>query len=67
MKNVTDSLITVDEREAASITGFTVKTLQKRRWMRQPPQFLKVGRLVRYRLTDLEAFLDSCAVTVREA
>lgn len=67
MKNVPDSLITVDEREAASITGFTVKTLQKRRWMRQPPQFLKVGRLVRYRLTDLEAFLDSCAVTVREA
>lgn len=67
METTANNLITVDEHEAGRILGFSVKTLQKRRWMRQPPQFLKVGRLVRYRLTDLEAFLDSCAVTVRKA
>lgn len=58
---------TLDEHEAARVLGFTVKTLQKRRWLRQPPAYLKVGRKVRYRLSDLQAYLDSCTVNAREA
>lgn len=67
MESTTANLMTVDEHEAGRIVGLSVKTLQKRRWMRQPPRFLKVGRLVRYRLSDLEAFLNSCTVETREA
>ena len=58
----TPELTTVDEHEAGRILGFSVKTLQKRRWLRQPPTFLKVGRKVRYRVSDLQAFLDGCTV-----
>ena len=49
------------------MVGFTVQTLRKRRYLRKPPQFLKVGRNVRYRREDLRAFLEGCVVPVREA
>ena len=62
LKNRPNNLQTVDERQAAVITGFTVKGLQQRRWLGKPPTYLKVGRLVRYRISDLEQFLDSCTV-----
>ena len=62
LKNRPNNLQTVDERQAAVITGFTVKGLQQRRWLGKPPTYLKVGRLVRYRVSDLEQFLDSCTV-----
>lgn len=55
------------EEEAAAVVGFTVQTLRKRRYLRKPPQFLKVGRNVRYRREDLRAFLEGCVVPVREA
>lgn len=55
------------EKEAAAVVGFTVQTLRKRRYLRKPPQFLKVGRNVPYRLEDLRAFLEDCVVPVREA
>ena len=59
-------LVTLSEEEAAPIVGFTVATLRKRRWERKPPAFLKVGRKVRYRLSDLHTFLDGCTVAPRE-
>ena len=65
LKNRPNNLQTVDERQAAIITGFTVKGLQQRRWLGKPPTYLKVGRLVRYRISDLEQFLDSCTVEAR--
>lgn len=58
-------LITVDESKAAQILGFSVKTLRKRRWERKPPVFLKVGRLIRYRLSDLQDYLESCRILPR--
>lgn len=65
LKNRPNNLQTVDERQAALITGFSVKGLQQRRWLGKPPTYLKVGRLVRYRVSDLEQFLDSCTVEAR--
>ena len=65
LKNRPNNLQTVDERQAAVITGFSVKGLQQRRWLGKPPTYLKVGRLVRYRISDLEQFLDSCTVEAR--
>lgn len=60
-----DEIQTVNEKKAAEITGFAVKTLQGRRWLGLPPAYLKVGRLIRYRVSDLENFLNSCAVEPR--
>ena len=65
LKNRPNNLQTVDERQAAVITGFTVKGLQQRRWLGKPPTYLKIGRLVRYRVSVLEQFLDSCTVEAR--
>lgn len=59
------SLITYDEHQASEILGFTVKTLQQRRWAGEPPRFLKVGRLVRYRQSDLLDFLNSATIIPR--
>ena len=65
LKNRPNNLQTVDERQAAVITGFSVKGLQQRRWLGKPPTYLKVGRLVRYRVSDLMSYLDSCTVQAK--
>ena len=59
------NLQTVSESLASEITGLAVKTLQQRRWLGKPPTYLKVGRLVRYRVSDLIEYLDSCAIQAR--
>lgn len=48
---------TLTERAAANHLGLSVRTLQKRRFERQDPPYLKIGRSVRYRLEDLDAFM----------
>ena len=40
LKNRPNNLQTVDERQAAVITGFTVKGLQQRRWLGKPPTLI---------------------------
>ncbi len=64
-KKIPSGLRTFDEYQTAEITGFSVKTLQQRRWKNLPPIFLKVGRKVRYRESDLLAFLDTSTQEVR--
>ena len=59
------NLQTVSESLASEITGLAVKTLQQRRWLGKPPTYLKIGRLVRYRVSDLIEYLDSCAIQAR--
>ena len=48
---------TLTTAEAAAYTGIAVSTLEKRRVYGGGPAFLKLGRSVRYRLEDLDAFL----------
>lgn len=53
-----DPLLT--EQQAAALLGVQPTTLQVwRSTRRYPLAFIKVGRLVRYRLSALQAFLDS--------
>lgn len=49
---------TFTERDAAEYTGLSVRTLQHRRFERREPPYLKIGRSVRYRREDLDAFLE---------
>ena len=50
-------------REAADFLGFAEKTLEKDRCTRELGiPYVKLGRAVRYRLTDLKKFVDDRVV-----
>ena len=50
----------LDEREAARLYTLAVATLRNWRALKQGPRYVKLGkRTVRYRRSDLEAFVSS--------
>lgn len=44
--------------EAAAYLGLAISTLNKWRCFGEGPQFIKLGRAVRYRLDDLDRFVE---------
>lgn len=56
MMQRTDRLLTT--REAAEMLRVKEATLEQWRWQGRGPLFVKVGRLVRYRLDHLCTFAD---------
>lgn len=52
-----NSLLT--EKEAAAYLSVSVRTLQDKRVRGGGPYFVKLFRSVRYRVTDLDAFIDA--------
>jgi len=59
------NLALLDEEAAARILGAKVATLRKWRWAGTGPRYTKLGKLVRYRLSDIEQFVDSGTVLPR--
>lgn len=59
MEDTMEKQQVLDEKQAADYVGLSVRTLQSRRFNSLTPAFLKLGRSVRYRLTDLDAFLEA--------
>lgn len=55
-----DKLIT--EQQAAALLLVTPDTLNRWRRTGRGPVYVKVGRLVRYRLEDVENFVEACSV-----
>lgn len=55
--NLKDSLLT--SRDAAKILNMSVYWMERKRWLGDGPEYLKVGRAVRYRLSDLEKYLSN--------
>lgn len=53
-----DSRIVLTNKEAARQLGVSHRTLEDWRLMNRGPRFVKLGRLVRYRLGDLLDFMD---------
>lgn len=51
----TESLLTT--KQAAAYLNLSERTLEQWRWEGKGPAFEKVGRLVRYRLSAIEAWL----------
>ena len=48
------------QKEAAQIIGVSVHTLEMWRWQKTYPlPYLKIGTLVRYRMRDIDAFLET--------
>ena len=57
-KNLTEPQSLMTERQASAYLAVAVKTLQGWRWRGEGPRFLKLGRAVRYRRAELEAFIE---------
>lgn len=54
-----DQLLTT--KQAALILGISVAFLERDRWAGARVPFIKIGsRAVRYRLSDLHAYIESC-------
>jgi predicted DNA-binding transcriptional regulator AlpA len=56
MSTILENLLS--ENEIAQIFGRSVPTLQKDRLRGNGPPYLKIGRLVRYRPSAVQAWLD---------
>jgi predicted DNA-binding transcriptional regulator AlpA len=51
--------LAVDTEGAAAITTISVSTLEKKRVRGDGPPYVKVGKSVRYLVSDLQAYLAS--------
>lgn len=50
------------DNEVAALCGCAVQTLRNMRWRGEGPRFVKLGgRMVRYKPTDVQAFIDGKA------
>jgi predicted DNA-binding transcriptional regulator AlpA len=52
----------LDERSLCALLAISSVTATKWRAKAKGPPFIKVGRLVRYRRSDIEAWLRSCTI-----
>jgi predicted DNA-binding transcriptional regulator AlpA len=57
----------LNERQVQEFYGFSIPYLRRARHERRGPRFLKVGKLVRYRRSDIEAYLTAHAVETTDA
>lgn len=53
----------VTSRQAAEILGVPEGTLGQWRFAGRGPKFVKVGRMVRYRVSDIDEYLEERTVT----
>lgn len=58
MNTIAERDPTYDEDEVAARFRISVKTVQKWRQTNRGPRYVKVGRLVRYRESDIQAWLN---------
>lgn len=49
----------INQESAASILGVSPKWLERDRWAERRIPFVKIGRGVRYRASDIAAFIDA--------
>ena len=52
-------LALLTEKEVSQILRLSLPTLRRLRGLKRKPTFLKIGSAIRYRESDIEAFVDS--------
>jgi len=57
IENTIETLL--DEHDVARITGLSVASVRRWRYLKQGPIYLKIGSAVRYRPDDIAAWLAS--------
>jgi predicted DNA-binding transcriptional regulator AlpA len=63
---VTNTAEVLKEGQVCETYGLSISYLRRARRERRGPPFLKVGKLVRYRKSDIEAYLAAHAVQTRD-
>ena len=58
--------VLLDNEGAAEFLGVSPTTLPRWRWSGIGPAYLKIGRSIRYRRVDLEAWLAGRAVSTKD-
>ncbi len=56
----------LSNEKAADFLGVASSTLPRWRWSRTGPPFLRVGRSIRYRVEDLQSWLESRRVETKD-
>ena len=56
----------INEHEVSAITGRAVQTLRNDRHKRKGLPYCKVGASVRYKLNDVEQFMDARRITFNQ-
>jgi predicted DNA-binding transcriptional regulator AlpA len=57
----------IDEKTLAKSTGLSIATIRRRRLLRKPPQWIKLGSRVLYRPDDVRAWINASMVQVEGA
>lgn len=63
MQVSTSKRVILSTKEAAVILGIKPNTLEIWRIQGKSPAYLKIGKNVRYELSEIERFLDACKRT----
>ena len=58
----TNQIDLLTAKQAARYLSISTKWLANQRWQGTGPKFVRVGGAVRYRVTDLEQFLEEAVV-----
>lgn len=66
MNENTSQNATIHEPEAARYIGLSVAWLRQSRMRGRGPAFVRIGRAIRYRLADLEAYLSAHRIEPRD-
>ena len=56
---MSDDYVLLTEAEVAKMLRMATKTLQKRRCEKRPPAYVKLNGVIRYRASDVKAYIDS--------
>jgi len=51
-------MVNVNEKKAAEILDVAVQTLRNWRFLQRGPDYLRLGRCIRYRVDDLENYVE---------
>lgn len=52
--------------QAAEFIGLAAQTLANKRFKGLPPAYCKIGKAIRYSMSDLIKFMESCKVLPRD-
>ena len=63
---MSDGIMLLTESEAADLLKMSQKTLQKRRFLKKPPRFLSMNGVIRYRMSDLQEYMENSVVEPKQ-
>ena len=66
LKSEIVATVLFNNKKAAEFLGLAPETLIRWRWANQGPRYLKIGKNVRYRFDDLQAWLDGRVVGTKD-